>query len=215
MTIAHDVPVEDHVRRRFGRRAALGLTAMRALLGPATIVLAQVRADGRLIAVALLAAIVSDVYDGRIARRFGVDGAELRRLDSVADSIFYVCAAIALWIAHPEIVAAHALLLGGFFGMQLAGYLVDLVKFGRDTSYHAWSARLTGALLFVAATVIFCVGRAGPWLSIALVAGMLSHLDAFAITMILPEWRHDVHTIRAALEIRDAVTRGRREHLPR
>jgi hypothetical protein len=92
---------------------------------------------------------------------------------------------------------------------------VDLVKFGRDTSYHAWSARLTGALLFVAATVIFCVGRAGPWLSIALIAGMLSHLDAFAITMILPEWRHDVHTIRAALEIRDAVTRGRREHLPR
>jgi phosphatidylglycerophosphate synthase len=215
MTIAHDVPVEDHVRRRFGRRAALGLTAARALLGPATIVLAQMRAHGWLIALALLAAIVSDVYDGRIARRFGVDGAELRRLDSVADSIFYVCAAIALWIAHPEIVAAHTLLLGGFFGMQLAGYLVDLVKFGRDTSYHAWSARLTGALLFVAATVIFCVGRAGPWLSIALVAGMLSHLDAFAITMILPEWRHDVHTIRAAFEIRDAVMRGRREHLPR
>ena len=215
MTIAHDVPAEDHVRRRFGRRAALGLTAMRALLGPPTIVLAQVRADGPLIAVALLAAIVSDVYDGRIARRFGMDGAELRRLDSVADSIFYVCAAIALWIAHPDIVAAHALLLGGFFGMQLAGYLVDLLKFGRDTSYHAWSARLTGALLFVAATVIFCLGRAGPWLSIALVAGMLSHLDAFAITMVLPEWRHDVHSIRAALEIRDAVMRGRREHPPR
>lgn len=214
MAIAHDAPPEDQARRRLGRRAALGLTAVRALLGPATIVLAQMRADGRLIAVVLLVAIVSDVVDGRIARRFGVDGAELRRLDSVADSIFYVCAAIALWIAHPEIVASHALLLGGFFGMQLAGYLVDLVKFGRDTSYHAWSARVTGALLFVAATVIFCLGRAGPWLSIALVVGMLSHLDAFAITMILPEWRHDVHTIRAALEIRDSVMRGRREHQP-
>ena len=214
MAIAHDVLAEDPGRRRFGRRAALGLTAMRALLGPATIMLAQMRADGRLIALALFAAIVSDVYDGRIARRFGVDGAELRRLDSVADSIFYVCAAIALWIAHPGIVAAHALLLAGFFGMQLAGYLVDLVKFGRDTSYHAWSARVTGALLFIAATVIFCLGRAGPWLSIALVVGMLSHLDAFAITMILPEWRHDVHTIGAALEIRDAVLRGSRKHPP-
>ena len=215
MAIVHDVPAHDLVRRQFGRRAALGLTAMRALLGPGTIVLAEMRADGRLIALALLAALVSDVYDGRIARRFGVDTAQLRRLDSVADSIFYVCAALALWIAHPDVVAAHAWLLGGFFGMQLVGYMIDLVKFGRDTSYHAWSARATGALLFVATTAILCLGRAGPLLAIALVVGMLSHLDAFAITMILPEWRHDVHTIRAALVIREAVMRDRREQLSR
>jgi phosphatidylglycerophosphate synthase len=163
------------------------------------------RADGRLIAVALLAAALSDVYDGRIARRFGVATAGLRRFDSIADSVFYLCVGFALWVTYPDIVRAHAILLIAFALMQIIGHLTDVLKFGKDTTYHTWTGRVFSALLLVATIFIFWNGRAGPWLTIALVAGMLAHVDAFVISMILPEWRHDVHTIRNALAIRRTI----------
>ena len=164
--------------------------------------MALASARGRTMALAIVVAGVSDVYDGKIARRFGVDTARVRRFDSISDTVFYAGVAIALWIVHPEILRAHAVYLGAFILMQVVGHIIDVIKFGRDTSYHSWSGRALGLALFVATGVIFGTGSAGPWLVVALLIGMLAHLDAFVITMILPEWRHDVHTIAEALAIR-------------
>ena len=43
----------------------------------------------------LIAAFLSDVFDGILARRLGVATPTLRRLDSIADSVFYLAAVFA------------------------------------------------------------------------------------------------------------------------
>jgi len=196
--------------KAFGRAASLTLTVTRLTLGPIAILLASQRADGRLLAAAVVIASLSDVYDGKIARRFGVDTAGLRRFDSIADTVFYIFVAAAIWILHPEIIRSHWLLLAVFIAMQIGGHLFDLKKFGRDTSYHTWTGRAFGFSLFVAATLIFWTGSAVPWLAIALIIGIIAHIDALIITLTLPEWHHDVHTIANARRIRDDFTQRRR-----
>src|SRR5439155_4023289 len=85
------------------------------------------------------------------------------------------------------------------------GHAIDLKKFGRSTSYHTWSGRAFGVLLFIACAVILSGANGEAWLVAALVWGMVAHVDAFAISMILPEWRHDVGTIRRAFRLRRAM----------
>lgn len=189
-------------RARFGRAAALSLTITRLALGPVAIVLASQNADGRLLAGCVIIASISDVYDGKIARRFGVDTPGLRRFDSIADTLFYICIAAAIWMIHPGIIRSHWILIAAFALMQVGGHLFDLRKFGRDTSYHTWTGRSFGLALFVAATLIFWTGQAAPWLAIALVIGLIAHFDALIISLTLPEWHHDVHTIANARRIR-------------
>ena len=186
-----------------GRAAALSLTVTRLALGPIAIVLASQRADGRLLAAAVIIASLSDVYDGRIARRFGVDTPGLRRFDSITDTVFYIFVAAAIWMIHPDIIRSHWLLLFAFAVMQVGGHLFDLKKFGRDTSYHTWTGRVFGLSLLIASTLIFWTGTAVPWLAIALLVGIISHVDALIISLTLPKWHHDVHTIADARRIRD------------
>jgi hypothetical protein len=48
------------------------------------------------------------------------------------------------------------------------------------------------------------------YLVLAIVAGFISHADCLAITMVLPEWRHDVATVYDALAIRRAAAARRK-----
>jgi CDP-diacylglycerol--glycerol-3-phosphate 3-phosphatidyltransferase len=192
----------DIEAERLGRAAALTLTLIRFLLGPAMVLIAAAGGDGRILAGAVIVATVTDIFDGRVARRFGVATAALRRFDSIADTVFYIGAGVALWLLHADLLRARFVLIAVFVALQVGGHLIDVWKFGRDTSYHTWSGRVFGVLLGVATTVIFWAGGGGLWFSIALVAGIIAHVDALVITMILPEWYHDVHTIRNALRLR-------------
>ena len=188
-----------------GRRAALALTILRLVLAPVVVLVAVQGSQVRYIAFAVIIATLSDIYDGRIARHFGVATAELRRFDSITDTIFYAAVGIALWITHAELVRSHAALVLAFIAMQVAGHAFDVWKFGRDTSYHTYSGRAFGLLLLVSMTVAFWTGQGDGFITLTLIVGMISHVDAFVITLLLPEWHHDVNTIAKALRLRGAI----------
>ena len=159
------------------------------------------RGSGRAAAFILAAGFVSDVYDGVVARRFGVATPGLRRLDSAVDTVFYLAAAFCLWRLHPEALTSHGALIVGVIGTQLLGHLVEVRKFGREASYHAWLAKAWGAALFAALVLLFVAGD-DRLLTLALWLGIASHLENLAITVVIDAPRHDVksivHVVRAA-----------------
>jgi CDP-diacylglycerol--glycerol-3-phosphate 3-phosphatidyltransferase len=134
------------------------------------------------------------VYDGVIARRFGVATAGLRRLDSGVDTVFYLAAAFCLWRLHPEAIVAHRWLIGAVIGTQVINHAFEIWKLGREASYHAWAAKAWGAALFAALVLLFVSGN-DSLLVFALCLGLLSHLENFCITMVLTESRSDVRSI--------------------
>jgi CDP-diacylglycerol--glycerol-3-phosphate 3-phosphatidyltransferase len=177
-------------RERYGYAASLALTLLRLGL---VVPLAFTR-SGRAAAAMLAAGFVSDIYDGVIARRFGVATAGLRRLDSAVDSVFYLAAAWCVWRLHPDAIRSHRWLIAVVIGTLVINHAFEIWKFGREASYHAWLAKAWGALLF--ASLVFLLLAGDDWLlTVALCVGVASHVENFLITILLTECRTDVKSV--------------------
>jgi hypothetical protein len=100
-------------------------------------------------------------------------------------------------------------LIAAIIAIEAARLLLDLVKFGRIASYHAYSAKLFGLLLMFAVGWLLSSPRDTWLLTAALVWGILSELEGLAFSILLPEWMHDVKTLPRALEARRKLLESR------
>ncbi|MGA2551376.1 MAG: CDP-alcohol phosphatidyltransferase family protein [Burkholderiaceae bacterium] len=192
------------------RRSPLGLTALRALLAPVVVLLAVGAPSPPGFGICLLLAFLSDVFDGVIARRFNVATPSLRRLDSAADSVFYLAIGFATWRLYPQIVRDHSLSLVFLILLEFARYALDYAKFRRESSYHMWSSKLWGLLLFLGFFRLLALGRPGAWLSLAIYVGIIADLEGVGISILLKHWQVDVPTLFHAARMR-LVLAARRE----
>ena len=149
----------------------------------------------------LVAGFLSDVFDGVVARRTGHATAALRRLDSNVDTVFYLCIAAAAWILYQPAMRALLPWIALVVATELLTNLACWLRFGRGASYHSLSAKLFGLCLFVALLALFATGSVALIVP-AIVVGLVSHAENFAITATLPAWRHDVRSIVEARRIR-------------
>jgi CDP-diacylglycerol--glycerol-3-phosphate 3-phosphatidyltransferase len=179
---------------RLGYFASLALTLLRLALAAPLVIIGLEKVSGRIAALVLAAGFVSDVYDGVIARRFGVATAGLRRLDSAVDTVFYLAAAFCLWRLHPDAIKSHRWLIAIVIGTLVVNHIFELWKFKREASYHAWLAKAWGAALFAALVLLFVSGD-DRLLTVALCVGIASHVENFLITLLLPRWEHDVKSV--------------------
>lgn len=198
------------------RRAAIPfmLTLLRLLLAPAMVALALLHPAPGAFALCLALALLSDVFDGIIARRLGVASATLRRFDSIADTIFCLAALFAVWQLQPAAIRMHRDALLVLAGLEAARYLYDWRKFGREASYHMWSSKLWGLALFAAFFELLVRGRDDLGAGLAIALGILADLEGLAVSVILPTWMADVPSAVHALRLRErwraAALRGAR-----
>jgi phosphatidylglycerophosphate synthase len=175
---------------------------MRALLAPVIVLFALFDPDPRAFAACLTLGFLSDIFDGVIARRLGIATPTLRRLDSVADTAFYIAAAVAVWHLHPSVFREHIgvfVLLGV---LELIRYAFDFAKFGREASYHMWSSKLWGITLFLAFLAVLGFGYHGPRVALTLYVGIVADLEGLAISGVLTKWQSDIPSIVHALRAR-------------
>jgi CDP-diacylglycerol--glycerol-3-phosphate 3-phosphatidyltransferase len=152
-------------------------------------------------AICLVAAFVSDIFDGVIARRLGIATPSLRRLDSVADSLFYVSATFAVWLLDPQAITSRLSLLGVLIALELARYAFDFFKFRREASYHMWSSKLWGLALFVAFMSLLAFDADNVLVTAAVVLGILCDIEGLAISIVLKRWQSDVPNFAAAARL--------------
>ena len=183
-------------------RIPLALTVLRAALGPVVVLLALLWPIPAAFAVCLTLAFLSDYFDGVIARRLGVATPPLRRLDSIADTVFYVSALFAAWYLRAALLRPYLPALLALATLEVARYAFDFLKFGREASYHMWSSKLWGITLVIAFYAMLVYGRAGWPVALAIYMGIAADLEGLAISSVLREWKTDVRTIFHALELR-------------
>ncbi len=120
------------------------MAAGRAALGPVMIAGAACGWNGVALAGMVVAALLSDIFDGVLARRWQCDTAGVRLFDSMADTVFYLCTGIALWIAHAPVLRAAKLPLIALLGVEVFKFAFDFAKFGKPSSYHSYLAKCWG-----------------------------------------------------------------------
>jgi phosphatidylglycerophosphate synthase len=178
------------------------LIALRALLGPITLLAVCWNVSAGVLVAMLLLGFISDVFDGVIARKLNIATAALRRADSLVDTIFFVCMIVAAWISHPSALNPWWLAIAAIAGLEVLRTILDVWKFGREAAYHMWSAKLWGVSLVLALGEIFLTGQAHVILPIAIIIGIFTECEGLLASLLLSEWHHDVPTILHAWKIR-------------
>lgn len=171
------------------------LIAFRAACAPAVFVLACFRFPGVVLAAVVVAALVSDVADGIVARRTGSETDALRHADTIVDTFFFVGAAVALRVAVPHAYEGLWLPLVSLIVVHVSRSTYELTKYGRLAAYHMWSSKALGLLLVAALVTGFVTGRPTPLLAAGLWFGIVNELEGFLTSLMLPRWRRDVPTI--------------------
>jgi phosphatidylglycerophosphate synthase len=161
------------------------------------------------LAVLFLAGPISDIFDGILARRFGTDTAALRISDTIVDIVFYLFVLMAIIAINAPAVRHRIWLIAAVIALEAARLLLDMLKFHRIASYHAYSAKLFGLLLMLAVGWLLCFRRDTWLVTVALLWGILSELEGFAFSILLPEWVHDVKSLPRALAIRRELLENR------
>ena len=189
------------------RQLPLTLTILRLVLAPLVLVLSG-RPHPLAFGLILTAAVLSDIFDGVLARRMGVATAFLRRLDSAVDIVFYLAVGMALWRLRPDVVRAHGWLLVSVVGLELLRLGFDRFKYGLKASYHLWSAKAWGLALFLGALMLLAFEGGSAWFGLMLWPGIFENLEGLAVSLLLPKWTHDVPTVLHASRLRTAFRQG-------
>jgi CDP-diacylglycerol--glycerol-3-phosphate 3-phosphatidyltransferase len=146
--------------------------------------------------------LLSDVFDGIIARGLGIASTKLRRLDSQVDLVFWLSIGFVAYSAASDIIREYKYYIIVLFFTEFLCYAISFIRFGRETCTHAYLSKFWGLTLLIAFTSIIGFHYGGIPLVIALVTGYLAHLDRILITLILPYWTHDIPSTYHAYLIR-------------
>ncbi len=148
-------------------------------------------------------AVLSDIFDGIIARRLGISTPKLRQADSWADLYLYICVAISTWLVFPQVILNFRVPLLLAITAQLFLFATSFIKFRKFPSFHSYSAKLWGLTLLAATVGLFGFNSDKPlWLAIAFC--LINSLEEIGMTLLLPEWQCDVLSLFHALGYRKA-----------
>lgn len=178
------------------------LILLRVLLCPLILLGAWHRWPGVWLAMIVFVALVSDIYDGVLARRWGNETPALRVSDSIADTIFYLGVAGTLWILMPEVLRSNKYWFILLFGLEGFRYVFDFLKYRKTASYHSYLAKLWGVVLAVAMIGVFAFSGSEFFVRTALGVGIAVNLEGLAMSLMLPRWKNDVKTLWAAWRLR-------------
>lgn len=146
--------------------------------------------------------LISDIFDGIIARNLGVQTATMRRLDSQVDMLFWLSIGVYSFWIHPEIINEHIYSVRAVLAMEVFCYILSFVKFGKESAFHPLLSKTWGLCLLAAFTGIIGFGYGGLAFKLAVFLGVISHLDRVLITLLLKKWTHDVPSCYHAYKLR-------------
>ena len=109
------------------------------------------------IVIAIVLGLLSDIFDGIIARHRGISTVKMRRLDSQTDLVFWLSVGVACYWLNPALITAYRYQIITLFVMEALCYGLSFLRFGRETCTHAFLSkiwRLPIAVSYLLGTII-------------------------------------------------------------
>jgi CDP-diacylglycerol---glycerol-3-phosphate 3-phosphatidyltransferase len=179
------------------RHLPFTLTTLRLLLGPIALACALVNFPRFVYLPILIAGTLSDIFDGILARKFGVATPALRRYDSITDVIYYLFILATTYLLCKPVIVQNWLLIALILLSEAGGILVCYLRFGKYPATHSWLAKFYG-LCLLAALIALLVFNAGNWVIFALtVVALVTNFEIVAIHFLMNTPPVDVKSIFA------------------
>jgi CDP-diacylglycerol--glycerol-3-phosphate 3-phosphatidyltransferase len=160
---------------------------------------------GALLALVILLATLSDIFDGIIARRLGVSTTNLRKADSTVDLFFWLASMTALYFLRPDDVMRNFIIIWYGIAAEIIEQLICLLRFHRMTATHARSAKFMGLCLLTGMIIMALGGSSVVAFWIIGIGITVSVFDGCAIVVLLPYWEADVPSAWEAWRLRQGL----------
>jgi CDP-diacylglycerol--glycerol-3-phosphate 3-phosphatidyltransferase len=167
------------------------ISALRLLAVPVLVLLAWRHAETAF-AWVLVAALVSDIADGLIARVFAFTSKLGALLDSTADALLLFTAGYGALVFYPGLVREHWRAAALLFGFWLLEAAVALMRYGRLSSFHTYLSRAAGYAMGIFIGVLFLFGFHSWLLYFAVGSSVTGNIEELWLLSRLPAWEPDV-----------------------
>lgn len=173
------------------RQLPNALSLARLLAGPVLIALAAFQHEGAF-SILLVAALITDILDGWLARRLRLQSQLGALLDSAGDVTTLVAAAIGIAAFRADVWQQHFLAICIVLGGWLVECAFALLRYGRLSSFHTYASKAAGYTLGFFIAALFARGFI-PWVFYTAAAlSLISTVEELLLLWRLPEWRADV-----------------------
>lgn len=182
----------------------IGLIYLRLILGFVIILISILNIENlKTYAVFLLTiGLLTDIFDGIIARKLNISTQKLRRLDSTIDQVFFVSVIASAYIQCPEFFKSNALLFYILIGTEALTYIVCYLKFKKEIATHSMGAKIWTLVLFSTLIQVILQCKSQALFAVCFWLGILTRFEIIAIILALKNWTNDVPSFYHALKLR-------------
>jgi CDP-diacylglycerol--glycerol-3-phosphate 3-phosphatidyltransferase len=183
------------------RQIPFALVGLRFALGPCFPVAYTLGAPGWVYVALLFMAIVSDIFDGTLARRWNTVTPQLRRWDSNADSVCFGLATITVVLLRADDLAPWRWPLAAVFFLIIAQNVLNVVRYGRQPAYHMWSGKIWSIIFCITLTALFLDHPCAWAIDLLIVVSLYNSTENIIASTLLPRPMTDIPTMFHAIRI--------------
>ncbi|MFM6946032.1 MAG: CDP-alcohol phosphatidyltransferase family protein [Flavobacteriales bacterium] len=187
------------------KQLPFGLILFRLALAPLLLFLAYLGPNYSIfIVVGCYLALISDIFDGIIARHYQVATPSLRLWDSNVDLIFWLCACWCIWMSFPKEIEQRWSIVLPLLLLEWIPDIIYWLRFRKFGCAHNYLSKLFGIFLLLNFTLLFGFSST-LLLTTTILLGLVSQTDRILIALILPARSCDIPSAYHARLIKKGV----------
>jgi phosphatidylglycerophosphate synthase len=186
------------------KRIPKALIYLRIIIGVGILILSLLNIDYlRAVFISLLTlGVLSDIFDGIIARRLNVSTERLRRLDSTIDQVFWILVVASVFISFPNFFYEHSVKLLILICAEAMTYVISFTRFQKEVATHAITSKVWTLFLFATLIEVISNGNSNSLFDICFYIGVVTRIEIILILFILRTWTNDVPSLYHAIRLR-------------
>ena len=157
----------------------------------------------RIIIISLITyGLLSDIFDGIIARRLGVSNEKMRRLDSGIDMAFWFMVLAGTYIIAPGFFKSNALPIFTVIVLEALTYCISFLRFRKEVATHAILSKIWVLTIFATLLQVIATGNSIWLFRICYYIGIITRMEIVLILLVIRQWTNDVPSVYHAVKIR-------------
>jgi CDP-diacylglycerol--glycerol-3-phosphate 3-phosphatidyltransferase len=153
----------------------------------------------------MILGLLTDVFDGIIARKLNVSTEKLRIWDSNVDLFFWLISIASIFYLNFGFVKINSFWIATILSLELSAYCLSYLKFKKSIATHSILAKFwtLSLLWFLIDLVLFSTSDLA--LTICISLGIVSRVEIILIILKLKKWTSDVPSIIVVSKINKGV----------
>lgn len=143
----------------------------------------------------MTAGLLTDIFDGIIARRLGVATEKLRVWDSNVDQFFWIVILFSVFILHASFFMENYLVIMAIVVLEAVAYMISFLKFNRPIATHSYMAKIWTLTLFAFLVDLTLHAKSNLLFWICAIMGIVSRVEIILIIALLKKWAPDVPSV--------------------